>query len=407
MADRGVGGSLVTVCDASRPDAKLMEELHKVQPWKSSPRYFRNVKVSALAALQMLNHAKRGRPNVARTGPLSAVSSSLNPGSGEPQHENWFEVLGLLLGHFRENELIVNSAFALPVDASEVECSMNEASQMYMLNYLQYHQRASAPVRPQEGVDEEGGGELGPRAEAECCVGWYHSHPGYTCFLSGTDVATQRIGQAVQDPWVAIVIDPVRTMATGKLDMRAFRTFPERFVGEQCDQGEDGTVKLAAVGTGSVAQTDVEDAEEHPATPASRVREYGAHACCYYELPIALVCSRADDAQLNGLRARSLSKVLSTDSSLTSHQARAQQIHQITSFLKANTVERLRKNTVDGVLSSQRSGLCRSGEDNGVGSAETQLTDLQQMNSLMKSLVQEAATSWAINTVKDSVFKMC
>ena len=37
-------------------------------------------------------------------------------------------------------------------------------------------------------------------------VGWYHSHPGYGCWLSGIDVSTQMLQQQWQDPWLAIVV---------------------------------------------------------------------------------------------------------------------------------------------------------------------------------------------------------
>jgi hypothetical protein len=30
-----------------------------------------------------------------------------------------------------------------------------------------------------------------------------------------------------QDPWVAIVVDPKRTVAAGKVELGAFRTYPE------------------------------------------------------------------------------------------------------------------------------------------------------------------------------------
>jgi proteasome lid subunit RPN8/RPN11 len=47
-------------------------------------------------------------------------------------------------------------------------------------------------------------------------VGWYHSHPGHTCFLSRTDLETQR--RMFDQPYhTAIVIDPVNQ------DMKAFR----------------------------------------------------------------------------------------------------------------------------------------------------------------------------------------
>lgn len=49
----------------------------------------------------------------------------------------------------------------------------------------------------------------------ENVVGWYHSHPGYGCWLSGIDCSTQMMNQQFQEPWLAVVVDPVRTMASG------------------------------------------------------------------------------------------------------------------------------------------------------------------------------------------------
>lgn len=47
-------------------------------------------------------------------------------------------------------------------------------------------------------------------------VGWYHSHPGHTCFLSKTDLETQRT--MFNQPYhVAIVIDPLNE------DIKAFK----------------------------------------------------------------------------------------------------------------------------------------------------------------------------------------
>lgn len=41
----------------------------------------------------------------------------------------------------------------------------------------------------------------------ENLVGWYHSHPGYGCWLSGIDVGTQRLNQQYQDPWLYFTPD--------------------------------------------------------------------------------------------------------------------------------------------------------------------------------------------------------
>ena len=40
----------------------------------------------------------------------------------------------------------------------------------------------------------------------ENAIGWYHSHPGYGCWLSGIDVGTQMVNQQFQEPFVAIVV---------------------------------------------------------------------------------------------------------------------------------------------------------------------------------------------------------
>jgi proteasome lid subunit RPN8/RPN11 len=45
-----------------------------------------------------------------------------------------------------------------------------------------------------------------PVGRLEKVVGWYHSHPGYGCWLSGIDVSTQSLNQQFQEPWVAIVV---------------------------------------------------------------------------------------------------------------------------------------------------------------------------------------------------------
>jgi proteasome lid subunit RPN8/RPN11 len=40
----------------------------------------------------------------------------------------------------------------------------------------------------------------------ENAIGWYHSHPGYGCWLSGIDVSTQMLNQQYQEPWLAVVV---------------------------------------------------------------------------------------------------------------------------------------------------------------------------------------------------------
>lgn len=44
----------------------------------------------------------------------------------------------------------------------------------------------------------------------ENAIGWYHSHPGYGCWLSGIDVSTQMLNQQFQEPFVAVVVSTVK-----------------------------------------------------------------------------------------------------------------------------------------------------------------------------------------------------
>jgi COP9 signalosome complex subunit 5 len=64
------------------------------------------------------------------------------------------------------------------------------------------------------------------RKERFC--GWYHTHPfdvdtNSHCFLSNQDISTQLQWQRSEDPngnpWVAIVIDPLRSLAKGRPEL--------------------------------------------------------------------------------------------------------------------------------------------------------------------------------------------
>ncbi len=59
-----------------------------------------------------------------------------------------------------------------------------------------------------EGALAEVVGELRSKYADMMMVGWYHSHPGYGCFLSATDIDTQ-LGYFRQPYHVALVVDPI------------------------------------------------------------------------------------------------------------------------------------------------------------------------------------------------------
>jgi COP9 signalosome complex subunit 5 len=81
-------------------------------------------------------------------------------------------------------------------------------------------------------------------------MGWYHSHPFDVetfshCHLSATDVTTQLGWQRAEDrngnPWLGIVVDPLRSLAKGRPEMGAFRAFPPEYTGN-ADETPDGKI---------------------------------------------------------------------------------------------------------------------------------------------------------------------
>jgi 26S proteasome regulatory subunit N11 len=56
----------------------------------------------------------------------------------------------------------------------------------------------------------------------EMVVGWYHSHPGFGCWLSNVDVNTQQSFESLNSRAVAVVVDPIQSVR-GKVVIDAFR----------------------------------------------------------------------------------------------------------------------------------------------------------------------------------------
>jgi 26S proteasome regulatory subunit N11 len=66
---------------------------------------------------------------------------------------------------------------------------------------------------------------LAQTGRPERVVGWYHSHPGFGCWLSGIDMATQQMFEKQNARAVAVVIDPVQSVK-GKVVIDVFRMIP-------------------------------------------------------------------------------------------------------------------------------------------------------------------------------------
>lgn len=95
------------------------------------------------------------------------------------------EVMGLVQGKIENHVFVVTDSFALPVVGSETRVNPGGDAMEYIIGYL-------------ELIKQVG--------KSENAIGWYHSHPGYGCWLSGIDVSTQMLYQQYQEPWVALVV---------------------------------------------------------------------------------------------------------------------------------------------------------------------------------------------------------
>ena len=131
------------------------------------------VQISSLALLKMLKHGRAGVP---------------------------MEVMGLMLGQFID-EYTINcvDVFAMPQSGTGV--SVEAVDPVFQTKMLEMLKQTGRP---------------------EMVVGWYHSHPGFGCWMSGVDINTQQSFEALNPRAVAVVIDPVQSVK-GKVVIDCFR----------------------------------------------------------------------------------------------------------------------------------------------------------------------------------------
>lgn len=222
----------------------------KSRPWKSNVKYFKKTYVSSLALCKMSVHAKSG-------------------GS--------IEVMGMMTGKIIKNSIIVMDVYPLPVEGTETRVNAQAEGYEYMVQYL-------------ENLKQVG--------RKENIVGWYHSHPGYGCWLSGIDVTTQSLNQNFQDPYLAVVIDPKKTEDKGKVEIGAFRTFPDNYKSPDTS-----------------SQT-----KNNTGVPLSKQKDFGVHSDRYYSLDIEIFKTRLDTQVLDIISNKSWISKLVKSVNTANHQ---------------------------------------------------------------------------------------
>eukprot|EP00938_MAST-03A_sp_MAST-3A-sp1_P004303 g4303.t1 len=138
------------------------------------------VHISSMALLKMLKHGRAGIP---------------------------MEVMGLMLGSFVDEYMVrVVDVFAMPQSGTGV--SVEAVDPVYQQKFM-------------EMVKQTG--------RSEVVVGWYHSHPGFGCWMSGVDINTHKSFEQLSARAVAVVVDPVQSVK-GKVVIDAFRLINRQFL---------------------------------------------------------------------------------------------------------------------------------------------------------------------------------
>ena len=121
------------------------------------------------------------------------------------------EVMGLMLGEFVDEFTVrVVDVFAMPQSGTGV--SVEAVDPVFQTKMMDMLRQTGRP---------------------ETVVGWYHSHPGFGCWLSSVDVNTQQSFEQLNPRAVAVVVDPIQSVK-GKVVIDAFRLInPQTLMGGQ------------------------------------------------------------------------------------------------------------------------------------------------------------------------------
>jgi len=293
--------------------------------WHSEPKPFSKVLISAVALLKMVMHANSG---------------------------GTIEVMGLLQGKIiKEDTIVITDAFALPVEASETRVNAQAEAFEYIIQYM-------------ELISEVG--------RSENAIGWYHSHPSYGCWLSGIDVATQKL-QQTQGPWVAVVVDPIQTVSSGRVELGAFRTYPEGY-------------------------KPPDTSSEWQSIPMEKIEDFGVHANHYYKLDVSYFKSSLDENLLNLLWNKYWVNTLSSNPLLSNRDYFAAAIGDVSEKIEQAETQLQHSGRMGGLFypsekKKEESQLAKVTKD-------STKTSIEQVHGLITQVLKDSLFNWEKQELK-------
>lgn len=195
-------------------DEKENDLLFEQKPWSKEEAYFKKVMLSTLAITKIVTHSVRAGDR---------------------------EIAGYMIGFTKERVFYVVDAVEFPMVGTtsrvEIADQIGDKIHIYTDDLLQ---------------------SLKKVGRTQNYIGWYHSHPGFGCWLSGIDVTTQKTLQMVNKTFFALVVDPLRTLSNRKVEVGCFMTYTQ-------DTSSNRSNFMESI-------------------PLNKAQEFGYHANKYYRL---------------------------------------------------------------------------------------------------------------------------
>jgi COP9 signalosome complex subunit 5 len=235
--------------------------------------HFKRVMISTMAAMKIVDHATRGGK---------------------------FEICGYLMGFACEGIFYVLDAVELPLIGTdsrvEIAGQMGDKAHIYSMNYLDLMEKVGRGHR---------------------YIGWYHSHPGFGCWLSGIDCNTQKLFQRTNKTWFALVVDPYRTKSKKAIDMGCFMMYAN--------------------------EQQHHDLQEFDSVPLSRSNEFGVHQNKYYRLPHSFFHSQYEDSIIKLMYKQYWIDTLCSNACLLNHEYFKETVDDMTAKMKVYNIQKKAK----------------------------------------------------------------